>query len=231
MSDRTFNWIPRFDERSRNFPVREVIRPVPLRNKLWRVGPILDQGQEGACVGFGWAAEAFATPTAVRLDRVKAAVPRDDQAFAQFTYQTAKKLDEYPGENYDGSSVLAGAKAMQQFGLLKEYRWAFSIQDVIDSIITKGPVVLGINWYDGMYEAPSGKLNVSGPLAGGHCIAAVGFTVASERFDGASTITLQNSWGPDWGAHGLAEIQTSQLANLLRQDGEACVPVRRSFGR
>lgn len=231
MTDRILDWTPRFDERSREFPVRAAIRTAVVpRNKLWKVGPILDQGQEGACVGFGWSAEAFSTPTAVKLSQVKAAVPRNEQQFAQFTYQTAKTLDEYAGTNYDGTSVLAGAKAMRKFGLLKEYRWAFTLQDVVDSIITKGPVVLGIDWYEGMYEAPGGKLIVSGPAVGGHCITAVGFKVASPKFDGASSVILQNSWGPDWGNHGLAEVSITDLGKLLAK-GEACVPVRRSFGR
>lgn len=227
-----FNWKPAFDERSREFPIRAAIPERPVRrNKLWRVGPILDQHSEGACVGFGWAAEAFSTPVAVDLSRVKAVVPQDTTEFARSLYNVAKTLDPWPGEDYEGTSVHAGAKAMRQFGLLKEYRWCFNIADVTDAILVKGPVVLGIYWYDGMYRAPGGVLKVSGEIVGGHCITAVGYRTADSAKQGVPSIILQNSWGTDWGNGGLAEISVTDLDRLLREDGEACVPSKRSYGR
>ena len=227
---RKLDWRPRFDERSRNFPISAVVRKtVRRKNRLWKVGPILDQGQEGACVGFGWTAEALATPVAVNLSKVKARVPRQPQPFAQYVYKFAKTIDEWEGEDYDGTSVLAGAKAMQTFALLKEYRWAFSIDEMIDGLISKGPVVLGIPWYEGMYEAPNGVLKVSGENVGGHCILAVGYTVSSQKLGGKPSVTLQNSWGKEWGINGLAEIEVSELEKLLK-DGEACMPISRKFG-
>ncbi len=227
---RKLDWRPRFDERSRNFPISAVVRKtVRRKNKLWKVGPILDQGFEGACVGFGWTAEALATPVAVNLSKVKARVPRQPQPFAQYVYKFAKTIDEWEGENYDGTSVLAGAKSMQTFSLLREYRWAFSMDEMVDGLISKGPVVLGIPWYEGMYEAPNGVLKVSGDNVGGHCILAVGYRVASSKAGGKDTVILQNSWGTSWGINGLAEIEVSELAKLLAE-GEACLPIKRSFG-
>lgn len=230
--DRIFNWRPSFDARSLNYPIRGAVPANVRRDKLWNVGPILDQGREGACVGFGWTAEALSTPTAVKLDRMAAPVPHEPNAFALNLYHTAQKLDDEPGEDYEGTSVLAGAKAMTQFGLLKEYRWALSIDDVINAIIHRGPVVLGIEWHQQMYDAPGGVLTLGGPVVGGHCITAVGYrTAKSSRISGEETIILQNSWGPDWGIHGLAEIRVSDVKALLSNQGEACVPYKRSYGR
>ena len=230
--DKIFNWKPTFDERSKDFPIRAVIKERPKRRtKKWRNGVILDQGREGACVGFGWTAEALSTPVAVDLTRAKADVPHDPTAFAQHIYHRAQELDPWEGTNYEGTSVLAGAKAMQEAGFLKEYRWAFDIEDVIDAILTTGPVVLGIYWYDSMYDAPEGILSVSGKIVGGHCITAVGYKMAKDSVTGEDTIILQNSWGYSWGTWGLAEIRVSQLADLLKNSGEACVPFRRSYGR
>lgn len=226
------NWKPSFDERSKDFPLRAAIKERPKRRtKKWTNGVILDQGREGACVGFGWTAEALSTPVAVDLTRVKADVPRDPTAFAQHVYHRAKELDDFAGEDYDGTSVLAGAKAMQEAGLVKEYRWCFNIEDVIDAILTKGPVVLGIYWYDSMYEAPEGIVSVSGEIVGGHCITAVGFKLAKDSATGEDTIILQNSWGYNWGNFGLAEIRVTELAKLLANTGEACVITKRSYGR
>jgi hypothetical protein len=226
------NWTPTFDERSKNFPVRAAIPERPKRRtKKWRNGVILNQGREGACVGFGWTAEALSTPVAVDLKRLKADAPEEPTAFARSVYHRAKQIDEYDGEDYDGTSVLAGAKVMKELGLVKEYRWCFRIEDVIDSILTKGPVVLGIYWYESMYDAPNGIVDVSGEIVGGHCITAVGFKLAKDSATGEDTIILQNSWGASWGHWGLAEIRVRDLKALLDNDGEACVVTKRSYGR
>lgn len=229
--DKIFNWAPKFDERSKDFTIGELIKKRPVRrDKQWRSGQILDQGREGACVGFGWTAEALATPVPVNLAWLKVDAPRTPNEFAANVYHIAKTIDDYAGEDYDGTSVLAGAKVMQQFGLIKEYRWAFGIEDVIDSLLAKGPVVLGIWWYDGMYSAPNGVLKVSGKKVGGHCITAVGYKTAASSKTGEASIILQNSWGEDWGINGLAEISVKDLAALLKDGGEACVPIQRGFG-
>lgn len=230
--ERTLDWAPHFDERSKNYPIRGAMYgSTRKRNKLWRTGQILDQGREGACVGFGWTAEALSTPVSVDLNRVKADVPRDPTAFAHSLYKRAQQVDYWEGEAYEGTSVLAGAKTMQEYGLLREYRWAFGINDVVDAVLSRGPVVLGINWHYDMYWAPNGVVRPTGAVVGGHCLTAVGYRVKSEKLDGEDGIILQNSWGPDWGIDGLALIRVNELGNLLQAGGEACVPSKRSYGR
>jgi hypothetical protein len=189
---------------------------------------ILDQGAEGACVGFGWTGEALASPIRVNLQRVKADVPRTPDSFARWVYRSAQEIDEWPGKDYEGTSVLAGAKVMNGVGLLKEYRWAFNIEEVTQAVCRRGPVVIGIPWYSGMYDAPAGILTPSGYLVGGHCLLVVGYRVG--HFNGEDAFILQNSWGPDWGINGLAYIRKSDLANLLLDMGEACSPTMRSYG-
>jgi hypothetical protein len=150
--ERKLDWKPRFDDRSKNYPVRGLVgKRVPRKDVLWVAGPILNQGREGACVGFGWTAEALATPNVVNLKTMPTGVPKTPQPFARYVYNTAKTIDDQPGENYEGTSVLAGAKTMQKLQAVVGYAWAFSIEEVIDALIQKGPVVLGINWHDGMY--------------------------------------------------------------------------------
>lgn len=230
--DRVLDWAPNHDPRSRAFAIRTLITVEPVkRNKLWRVGPILDQGREGACVGFGWTAESLATPVAVDLTRVAANVPRDPTAYAQDVYRRARRIDEWAGENYEGTSVNAGAKICRENGVVVEYRWAFGVGDVVNTVLSKGPVVLGINWYSGMYEAPNGVLTPSGTIVGGHCLLAVGYTLNSPKLGGADGVILQNSWGKNWGVNGLAEIKVSELGGLLAANGEAAVATKRSYGR
>lgn len=231
-TERVLDWAPRHDPRSRAFPIREVMSgPTRRRNKLWRIGPIIDQGREGACVGFGWTAEALSTPVAVDLNRVAANIPRDPTDFAQSIYKRAQNIDEWAGNDYEGTSVNAGAKAMREVGLLHEYRWSFAMPDIIDTILAKGPVVLGLWWHYDMYWPENGVVKPTGQKVGGHCLTAVGYTVKSEKLNGEDGIILQNSWGNSWGINGLAEISVTDLDRLLADDGEACVAYKRSYGR
>lgn len=220
------NWKPKFDERSLEYPLRGAVPNDVRVDKMWAIGPILNQGREGACVGFGWTAEALSQPNAADLALVGSAAPHDPTQFALAVYHRAQQLDDTPGEDYVGTSVLAGAKTMVEFGILEEYRWAADVNDVIDALIHKGPVVLGIKWYNDMYDAPGGVLTPGGDLAGGHCIAAVGYLTAESSRTHNEAVILQNSWGPGWGEGGIAQIDVTALAALLADQGEACVPFK-----
>lgn len=223
--ERSFDWRPRHDFRSRFYGIREAVIPMAPRNITWRTPVnVIDQGSEGACVGFGWTNEASTTPVAI---------PGLDNTYARGVYREAQRIDEWEGEDYEGTSVLAGAKVMVRRGYLREYRWAFSIDEVILALGTIGPVVLGIEWRSGMYDAPGGILGTDGYVVGGHCILAHAHrkSGSSSPFpDGEPAIGLLNSWGRSWGINGRAWIRKSDLAELLSRDGEACVPFRRSWG-
>src|SRR4051812_20328252 len=71
VNGRRFDAAPSKDDKSLDYPIRpllaEFVRPV---RTLWRRGAVLDQGQDGACVGHGWAAELAATPDRVDFSKV-----------------------------------------------------------------------------------------------------------------------------------------------------------------
>lgn len=203
-----------FDERSRAFPIRALIAPTKPRSYTWSCDVYLDQGAEGACTGFATAHEGIARP--VSLKGV-------DEAVARRIYLRAKQLDEWPGEAYEGSSVLAAVKAAQEMGWYGEYRWAFGLDDLKLALAYKGPAILGVNWYEGMTEPDaSGFIRPTGQLLGGHAILAVGICVRAPGY-----VRLHNSWGTSWGRSGDCFITFSDLRTLLDQDGEACIPVVR----
>lgn len=209
--------IPYFDERSRAFSVSNIIRKVPIRKKrVWtpRDYP-LDQGAEGACVGFAWAGELASTPVKYMVDN----------QFARGLYGKAQAEDRAMGNNWpEGASILAGAKAAKNAGLISRYHWAFGIEQVIDTIVAKGPVVLGIWWYDSMYETyENGKVKVSGQRVGGHAIMAHGYWPNHPGF-GEDVIMWTNSWGTGYGRNGIGAIRVTDLDKLLQDNGEACVP-------
>jgi hypothetical protein len=211
---RTFDRRVHFDPKSRSYPFRTMIAPTPLASHTWHCRPHLDQGQDGACVGFGWAHELAARPVVVA---------HVTNQYARNIYHLAQSLDPWPGEDYDGTSVLAGAKACKQLGHLPEYRWAFSLDEVLAALAQHGPVVLGVKWREGMLETDfAGMIHATGATVGGHCVVARGIGVPR------AVVRIRNSWSAAWGVDGDALISWDDLGKLLDDEGEACVPVRRA---
>lgn len=209
------------------------------RSFTWDVGVYLDQGQEGACVGFGYSHDLASRP--VRVAGVS-------QAFArQGIYWVAQKEDDwdggsYPGANpvYEGTSVLAGAKVCKELGFYKEYHWALTAKEVVLAVGHRGPCILGLTMRDGMMDPDeNGFLTVTGGIVGGHCILTNAVKIVFSGIKGKilrnwdsvdldkSYITVWNSWGRSWGNNGTAKISIRTLMTLVEGDhGEACLPVR-----
>jgi hypothetical protein len=217
---RGFGRFREFDEKSRRFGIAELVPTKKPRSYTWSVDPslALDQGTEGACVGFAWTHELIARPRAYVFSSTQFA-----DMLARHLYAEAKKLDAWPGEDYDGTSILAGAKAAKAGGHIGEYRWAFSLRDAILAIGYAGPVVFGCDWYRGMMDPePDGRIRPMGPLLGGHAIMANAVDVKRER------VWLWQSWGPDWGPLGARSYLTFEdFAGLQADGGEVCVPLLR----
>lgn len=230
--DPRLDWVSMHDPQSENYPIRPKMKSIEKIPVAYRTGPVLDQGSEGACVGFGWTAELISSPrpypgvTAVRANQ-----------YAREMYYRAQRIDEWEGESYDGTSVLAGAKVAQERDLIDEYRWCFSIDDVRDAVISEGPVVVGIPWYSEMYQTrPSGLVKVGGDLVGGHCITLTGYhpgmRIAGEDWYARYEVfRWRNSWGKDYGKNGNGTILFEDLRDLLAEWGEACVPMGRNLVR
>ena len=225
VDDRRFDRIVQFDKRSRNYPVMATISgTLKPRSYTWRCDTHLDQGPDGACVGFSLAHELAARPVCVE---------GMDAAFAkEKVYWEAQKIDpwdggSYPGASptYEGTSVLAGVQTLRKLGYIKEYRWAFGLDDLIMAVGYKGPAVLGLPWYDGMFKVhPCGMIHVTGKQVGGHAILCKGVSITKRTF------TLHNSWGPGWGNGGDAFISWDEMDRLLHEQGEAAIPTVRAWG-
>jgi hypothetical protein len=230
-TDPRLDWNPAHDPRSLNYPFAAVapthVEDVPRR---WRAGATLDQGQEGACVAFGWTQEALSSPRPDYLTN-----SHTGSAYAFRRYQRIRAIDQAMGNVWDsGASVLAGAKSAVELDHIDSYRWALSIEDVRKAVLLEGPVVIGIPWYSGMYDTygRNGVVEVSGDLVGGHCI------LIDERHPGKRVSTPRgyetwagygwhNSWSDDYGHAGRGFIREEDLRDLLAHWGEACVPIGR----
>jgi hypothetical protein len=196
------------DPRSKLHPVSHTMTiGLKPRSYSWRCTTWLDQGQEGSCVGHGVAHELAARPVEERVTH--------EQAVA--IYHAAQKIDEWPGEAYEGTSVTAGVKVAQKQGHFKSYTWAYNLNDLALGVGYSGPAVLGIDWYQGMMDVDDdGYIRDSGSVVGGHCILCMAVDVKQSRF------TLHNSWGKSWGRNGRAYVSFDVMANLIGKGGEAC---------
>jgi hypothetical protein len=216
------------EEDARDFPVLAVLdgqaAPVSAAWTIAEGAPVLNQGREGACVGFGVTNELRFNP-----------VPVDglDYTFArEQVYWAAQRIDpwaggSYPGAQprYEGTSVRAGIKIAQRLGYVGEYRAARNEPEMALAI-TLGPLVIGIDWYEGMYRPNSrGYLKPTGKKVGGHCCLVIGLKVTSPTDSGYYTI--YNSWGPTWGANGTARISRADMRRLKDAGGDAFVITQR----
>lgn len=210
--------LPAVDPRDDDYPLRPRAVAGPLPNvRYWRMfSSPLDQGYEGSCVGHAWKHFLMASPVCTSGARE---APR-----ATDIYRAAQKVDEWPGESYEGTSVRAGAKVLASLGLISEYNWARDIEVLSRYILTTGTVVMGTNWYGGM-DTPNkeGFVKPTGGIRGGHAYLVIGYN----RLRGVYRCI--NSWGKPYGQAGRFWIAGEDLGRLLAEGGEACsaVEVRR----
>lgn len=198
------------DWRMRDFmSMLDHARAATVTAQLWTLDAILDQGDTPHCVGFGWADWGNCLPVNDHF------VTADGHAL----YYECKIIDGEPNAE-DGSDTRSGAKAMQQRGRLQNYAFAQSVKDVEAWLLSKGPVVTGTNWYDGMFEPDrNGFVKPTGWLAGGHEYLMIGADSKAQVF------TFANSWGPDWGVNGTFKMSYADYQRLFNRQGDACVAV------
>lgn len=191
------------DRRDERYPI--AFQVSDRRSRTWGLGPVTDQGSTPHCVGYAWAGWLAAEPVRQR--------PMDPDGI----YRLAQYLDEWEGEAYDGTSVRGAAKVLRTTGHVSEYRWAFDIDTALSHVMEAGPVVLGVDWHDGMMETDrDGFVWPYGRVVGGHAVLWYGADLRS------GYARVRNSWGPAWGLRGNCRITLDDLDGLIRRDGECC---------
>lgn len=203
---------------------------------------ILDQGQEGACTGFGLACvinylrwREAGTPS-----KMESVSPR-------MLYTYARRYDEYEGESYEWSSCRGAIKGWFHHGVCQEDDWPYhqphaqpqygyanraaktplgvyfridlqSITDLQAAIQQVGAVYVSCLTHEGWSKVPSG-----GKLKGHADLPVIEFDGRPSQVGGHAFalvgfnqygFVLQNSWGAQWGASGFAILSYADwLAN------------------
>lgn len=186
--------------------------------------PVLDQGQEGACTGFGLATVANF------LLKCRSVDPDGTPVSARMLYELARRYDEWPGEQYSGSSARGAMKGWHKHGVCKEITWPYNPQipdnqltdpraeDAADrplgsygrvnhkdlvcmhaALAEVGILYATAKVHKGWSHVPQdGRIPFSPDPVGGHAFAIVAYD--KEGF------WIQNSWGAGWGKDGFGHL-------------------------
>lgn len=226
IADRGFGRLPALDHRDRKYLLRarldvDAIAKAPKPYKYWWTGTARDQGNTPHCVAFAGSHFLEAGPVVNELGTP--VVPTLENLYLE-----CQDNDEWEGNQYDGTSVRALFKVLQRRGFVSEYSWAFQALDIAAWTLTRGPVVLGTDWYSGMMgdsaiAAKTDFISASGYPVGGHAYLIKGVNMAKACPDGTlGAFRLLNSWGRDWMSDGMAWISLADVQRLMSNWGEAC---------
>lgn len=225
------------DERSRSYAAVDVLKAdqETPRYRAYSVNRWLDQGPDGACVGFAFTHELCSTPLRIKQWR------EIKENFAWDVYHRAQHIDPWHGcslgpncpieandESYEGTSMLAGIKTVQQDGYIDEYRWAFGEEDLALAVSHLGPAVIGVRWYEGMFQPNRHNfIEPTGNVSGGHAVVVNSINPNFEN-EGLQYYRIWNSWGASWARNGWAYISREHMKKLLGEQGEAVIPLIRN---
>jgi hypothetical protein len=200
----------------RDWIYEPTLRALPeacLPKKAWL--HVLDQGEEGACTGFGLAAVVN------YLIRARSGRP-SERVSARMLYEMAKRHDRWPGHRYDGSTARGAMKGWAKNGVCLDAHWPYDLEDPgelsekarksalryplgayyrvlpkrsdVHAALTETDILFAsAATHKGWDEVKNGLIHFDSGWSeqGGHAFAIVGYT---ER-----GFLIQNSWSEDWG--------------------------------
>ena len=135
---------PKLDARPDRLDLRDLVYRSPLRSlpARWpmdsdlkrllpayvKAGRILNQGNEGACTGFGL---ACVTNYLYWLRHLQAPRSRrlPELVSPRMYYELAKLYDEWPGQDYEGSSCRGALKGWHKHGICSAELWPYPLDE------------------------------------------------------------------------------------------------------
>lgn len=206
------------DPRNADFRMATVLPAEPgrLRSRRWECVARLDQGAEGACVGYA-AAHWFACERMVQ---------RVSRSVALFFYRGAQDHDQWPGRNYEGTSVTGLMRFLSGLGVIGEYRWIYDFDELVQTLALHGPVILGAQWREGCFEPDYyGVIRYTGAIRGGHAVTINEVDFESER------IGIVQSWGRSHGINGCVWMSFDDARQMLLTRPSIAYPAKRALGQ
>ncbi|GAB2877591.1 C1 family peptidase [Pseudoduganella ginsengisoli] len=199
-------------------------------------GLILDQGQDGACTGFGLAAAV----NYLLWRQSGMAMRKQDRVSPRMLYTLARYYDEWPDENYEGSSCRGALKGWQKHGVCAEMLWRDkslgpdsedwardavqrplgvyyriekqSVVDMQSAICLSGAIYVSAKVHGGWTTIPR---NAAPPDSHAQ-LPRIAYNPEQPDIIGGHAFALvgyndygfivQNSWGKSWGAGGFAVL-------------------------
>lgn len=191
--------------------------PPASTDKVWEnPQAVLDQGAQGTCVGHGTAQWGNTLPINDKYTHEDAL----DLYLDATTYDGQPDDPRKPGGGQQGASVRSGMKALNTRKRNSVYARAANLDEVKQWIQKNGPVVIGSDWMNSMFNPDSnGYIKPTGGYAGGHCYLLLGDLPSEGAFQ------FLNSWGANWGKKGYFKMKYADFQTLLDQQGEAWVSV------
>jgi hypothetical protein len=212
----------------------------------WQRPILLDQGGYATCVSNGWTHYLTDTPIQhpdkVLLDPDKQPsyqtegsmaywpngwyeAPIAGELYALRLYDAIHDgvLEPKDPERNDGAFASDGAVVLKRRGLISGYYRADTVDDVVQAILTKAPVVFCSAWYRSMDDPQKSwndaryvPVDLASGLRGYHCYLLDAVNLAPP--EGPPFVRLSNSWGISWGTHGAARVSIEDLQTLYIQN-------------
>jgi len=184
------------------------IAPVTTRTKRnWSSSePIWDQGSTPQCVAFSGDRVLVTRPIVTALTMSHSEL-----------YRACQLVDEWEGEDYDGTSVRACMKVFQSRGIISNYVWADTLEQAFPYLMEVGPIHFGCDWTENMMETDrAGFIQPDGEIVGGHAVMIKGYNGAKRCPDSSlGAYRIENSWGADWGQNGRCWISVPDMRKLV----------------
>jgi hypothetical protein len=187
---------------------------LPPQSKEWKMprSNRIDQGREGMCVG---AATAHWYGSEWRIQEVTFRI-------AHWLYKIGQKYDEWPGENYSGTSVNGMMRALSSLGLIGPYFWIREFDELLKTLSFHGPVIMGAEWKEGCFEPDrDGYITFTGATKGGHAVEIRILDMERGR------VGIQQSWGDDHGDDSVVWMTFDEFKKLLATRPQIVFPEKR----
>ncbi|HXG85968.1 MAG TPA: hypothetical protein VNI84_18245 [Pyrinomonadaceae bacterium] len=214
--------LPALDFRDRQFLLSPPeATEIDRMSRHWITAKALDQGNFPHCVAYS--GEQFLLSSPVKNLAYK--TPRE-------LYDECQAIDEWKDVPHDGTSVRALFKVLRAKGYIESWQNAFDVDVMIRQVMMVSPVVVGLNWYQGMFRTSrftsfhnkkvdnAHFIHVAGRVAGGHAVMVKGLNLERPCPDGSiGAFRLINSWG-SWGDVGKCWISIPDMSRLISEWGE-----------